>query len=147
MVKFMAGFTAFRQKKIAQNCDACLLTFTQFREEADSGHNFTRTKEIYDGYSYASNELSNLIKATEKAVQEAVYVENVHEDLFINTIKYMKLAAGDHVGCIDHHFDLTKKVIKYYLTMRNFFIAEKKSSEVADLNKKKKALSKQSKLQ
>ena len=52
MVKFMAGFTAARQKKIADNCDNCILTFTQFREEAaGAGYDFSKMKEMYAGYT------------------------------------------------------------------------------------------------
>lgn len=88
MVKFMAGFTAARQKKIAENCENCILTFTQFREEAaGAGYDFSKMKEMYGGYTYPSNELAKLIESAEKGVQACFRDNAVHEDMFITCLR------------------------------------------------------------
>ncbi|KAE8739250.1 hypothetical protein FOCC_FOCC015248 [Frankliniella occidentalis] len=146
IVTFMAGFTSFRKQKVAGGCTDCILTFTQFREEAGPDHDFTKTKEIYDGYTYASDEMVRLIKAAEKAVQESTHNHDIHEDMFITTLKYLKIEPGSMVGCINHMEEVTKKIVMFYLTMRMFFIAERKNKESEKARLLKKEYTKAAKL-
>lgn len=146
LTKFMAGFTAFRQKKIAKDCTDCLLTFTQFREEVGSGFEFMKTKEIYGGYSYPSNEMASLICRVEKAMQDCFHDNNLEENIFIKVIKYLKIENSDKVGCIEHKDEITKKIIKFYLTMRMFFVTQEKNREVEEKRNLKKQFNKQAKL-
>lgn len=145
LIKFMSGFTAFRRKKVANDCTDCLLTFTQFREEADSGHDFTRMKEMYDGYSYASNEMVDLIKAVEKAVQESIHHHGFHKDMYITALRYLRLTPGQMVGCVNHMESVTKKLVTFYLTMRMFFAADRKNEEIEEKNKAKSTMKKYTK--
>ncbi|KAK3928702.1 DNA transposase [Frankliniella fusca] len=146
IVAFMAGFTAFRQEKIAKGCANCIMTFTQFREEAGSDHHFTKTKELYGGYTYASHTMVCLIKASERAIQDCVKNHDVHEDMYITTLRYLKLDSDQMVGCIDHMQEVTKKVVQFYLTMRLFFVADHKNKENEKAKTMKKQYAKQSKL-
>lgn len=51
----LKSFTAgFRQEKIVKDCDDFRLTLTLFRDETGADYAFQKTKEIYNGYSYAS---------------------------------------------------------------------------------------------
>jgi len=142
---FMAGFTAFRQKIIVKNCDDCLLTLTVFREETGADYAFQKTKEIYNGYSYASPELRQLISSIERAIRESVAAHDISGDMFVTTLKYLRMAPEEHVGCLNHKEEVSSRLIKYYLTMRMFFVLENKNKEYKDKKDKARKLAKQSK--
>lgn len=86
LLSFMSGFSAFKQKKLANNCSDCLQTFSKPREEAGSTFAFTRIKEIYMGYTYPSDEMRRLIAAVETAVRESLHNHGIQTD-FSNDIE------------------------------------------------------------
>ena len=147
LVAFMAGFTAFRQKKVANGCADCLLTMTVFREETGPDCAFSRTKEIYNGYTYASPELKNLVSSCEKATRDSLAAHDINGDLFKTTLKYLTLDLDNsYVGCIQNKADVTKRLIKFYLTMRMFFAIDNKNLEFKNSKTTSKALVKKSRL-
>ncbi|KAK3924063.1 Transposable element P transposase, partial [Frankliniella fusca] len=141
IISFLAGFTAFRQNKIVQNCEDCLLTMTKKLVLA-----FQKIKEIDNGYSYASPELRGLISSCERAIRESVAANDIGGDMFVNIIKYLCLAPEGHVGCLDHREEVTSRLIKYYLTMRMFFILDNENIFYKDKKDEAIKLTKRSKL-
>ena len=143
----MAGFTAFKQRKIAKNCEDCLLTMTVFREETGANYTFQKIKEMYNGYSYASPELRELISSCERAIRESIAANDINGDIYVTTIKYLRLSPDDHVGCLKHKEELTSRLIKYYLTMRMFFVLDNKNLFYKEKKDKARKFAKQAKLQ
>jgi len=73
-------------------CDDCLLTFSVFREETGSESTFSRIKEIYNGYNYASPELREVVSACEKAIRDSVAENQVSKEMYVDIVKHLRLA-------------------------------------------------------
>jgi hypothetical protein len=82
-------------------------------------------KEMYGGYSYASDEMANLIKCVEKAVQQSLHDCRVNKDSFVTALKYLRLTPGEMVGCVTNMEAVTNKIV-FHLTMRMFFACDRK---------------------
>ncbi|KAK3919880.1 Cytochrome c oxidase subunit 1 [Frankliniella fusca] len=141
----MAGFTAFRQKKLVQGCTECLDSITKPRSDTGPKDGFTLTKESFSGYTFASDELVNLVEAVEKAVGDCMTNHKFHADLVFTTLKYLVIKSDCFVGCLNHRDIVTKKLIRYYLVVRQFFASDIGNQQMGK-DKKIKALRKQSKV-
>lgn len=78
-----------------------------------------------------SDELRSLVEAVEKAIRECVTNHDLHADVFTTTLRYLKLHPSAYVGCPDHKEALSKKIVKFYLTMRLFFVADRVNADLA----------------
>lgn len=103
-------------------------------------------KEMYGGYTFPSNELAKLVEAAERAVQICFKENAVHQDMFITCLRYIKLEQENLVGCLDHMHEVSKKVIKFYIVMRMFFVSDRKNLELEEKQRLRKQHAKQSKL-
>ena len=146
LTHFMAGFTAFKQKKLVKNCQECLQTIVKPREEASEGDAFTLMKESFGGYTLPSDSLVALIKAVEVAAADCHANHGVQEDMLFTTVKqYLKINADCFVGCLEHTEVVTKKILKYYLITRMYFASAMKNNEISNEKDKRKDQRRQSK--
>ncbi|KAE8743485.1 hypothetical protein FOCC_FOCC010908 [Frankliniella occidentalis] len=146
LMSFMAGFTAFRRKKVVEDCTECLNSLIKPRSDIGPKDKFAITKECYGGYTYPSDELVKLVVAIEKAVGDCVNNHKFHKDMVFTTLKYLVIDAGCFVGCLSHKDQVTKNILKYYLFMRMFFAADIKNQQEESDRKKRLEHRKQSKL-
>ena len=135
---FIAGFTAFKQKKVLKNCQECLKSILKPREEASEGDSFTLMKESFGGYSLPTDSLVALIKAIEIAAAECVAKQGFHEDMLFTTMKYINIDSSCFVGCLEHVTETTKRVMRFYLITRMFWAGEMKTMALLHDKEKRK---------
>ena len=146
IARFLAGFTAFRKRSLVERCDVCFGSLEKPHSDANSGDRYIQIREQYK-LTLPSDELVELLRAVERAVLECVGKHGIHKDMAFTTAKYLRLDPAFIIGCLDHTAALTKKIIKYYITMRMFHAADAYTKQETEKNARKmKSHTKQAKV-
>ncbi|KAK3907771.1 Transposable element P transposase [Frankliniella fusca] len=145
-LRFFCGYVARKARRatIAKTCEECF----EGLQDPHSTHqdNSLIDRKSHGGLLKPSEPLYNVIYKLETVIINTLLHCELHEDILERVVTNAQKYSYCEIGCETHNRELTKAVIRFYLTTRMIFACKqfnKKKNENADKRKKMKALVKQ----
>lgn len=144
VLQYLSGYVC---KKILRfsSCDNCREKLTTINREPNS---LISARDRFQCLQYASPRLISLLQILEETIMKQIKEDGdvLKVDTFFAVVHQLQeLEVIPLVGCDQHMFDLTKKIINFYITMRMHFLCTK-FNKLGGTSAKTKELRKKAKL-